>query len=46
MESRIIPSFRMNETRGKQSGVHLGSARASACRAVRPARHTGRPLVF
>jgi hypothetical protein len=43
--TEIIPSFRINGTKGMQSGVHGERARL-ACRAVRPARHTGRPHAF
>ncbi len=43
--SKLIPAFRINGTNGMQSGVHGERARL-ACRAVRPARHTGRPQAF
>ncbi len=43
--SNLIPAFRINGTNGMQSGVHGERARL-ACRAVRPARHTGRPQEF
>jgi len=43
--TEIIPAFRINGTNGMQSGVHGERARL-ACRAVRPARHTGRPQAF
>jgi hypothetical protein len=42
---RLIPAFRINGTQGKPSGVHGERARL-ARRAVRPARHTGRPQAF
>ena len=45
LNSGLIPAFRINGTNGMQSGVHGERARL-ACRAVRPARHTGRPQAF
>ena len=43
--SNLIRAFRINGTNGMQSGVHGERARL-ARRAVRPARHIGRPQAF